>query len=174
MLPKVSKTTSADRRSPFLTHGSVVNVAVAAFAASDGVAIERNLFPEALSVAEEETKNSLCTKLAGDENQEPEKTQPPHDRGQRESSLPQSAFNTFGVGGRDADAASSFVSSSDEEKESASRARVLQRRGRARVRETGQDCRKHARGSQTSECIVSKIRDAQDPGVVCNIRPRIL
>ena len=41
----------------------------------------------------------------------------------------------FGRGGREADGASSFVSSSDEEKESAGRARVLQRRGRARVRE---------------------------------------
>ena len=101
-----------------------------AFAASDGVAIERNLFPEAL-----DTSNSLCAKLAGDENQEPEKTQPPHDRGQRESSPPQSSFNASGQGRRDADGASNFVSSSDEEKESAGRARVLQRRGRARVRE---------------------------------------
>ena len=38
------------------------------FAASDGVAIERNLFPEALSAVAEETQQSLCTKLAGDEN----------------------------------------------------------------------------------------------------------
>ena len=106
-----------------------------AFAASDGVAIERNLFPEVLSAAAEDTSNSLCTKLAGDENQEPEKTQPPHDRGQRESSPPQSSFNASGPGRRDADGASNFVSSSDEEKESAGRARVLQRRGRARVRE---------------------------------------
>ena len=56
--------------------------------ASDGVAIERNLFPEALSAIAEETENSLCTKLAGDENQGPEKTQPPHDGGLRESSPP--------------------------------------------------------------------------------------
>ena len=51
-----------------------------AFEASDGIAIERNLFPEALSVIAEETENSLCTKFAGDENQ------PPHDGGLRESS----------------------------------------------------------------------------------------
>ena len=48
---------------------------------------------------------------------------------------PQSAFDAFGLGGREADEASSFVSSSDQDKESAGRARVLQRRGRARVRE---------------------------------------
>ena len=37
--------------------------------------------------------------------------------------------------GREADGASSFVSSGDEQKESAGLARVLQRRGHARVRE---------------------------------------
>ena len=51
-----------------------------ASAASDGVAIERNLLPEALSAVAEETENSLCTELA-DENQGPEKTQPAHDGG---------------------------------------------------------------------------------------------
>ena len=49
--------------------------------------------------------------------------------------LPQSAFDAFGLAGREAGGANSFVSSTDEEKESAGRARVLQRRGRARVRE---------------------------------------
>ena len=39
---------------------------------------------------------------------------------------------------------------------------------------TGQDGQKHARGNQTSKCIGNKIRDSPDPGVVCNIRPRIL
>ena len=49
---------------------------------------------------------------------------------------PQSAFDAFGLGGREANGASSFVSSSDEERKSAGHARVLQRRGRAaRVRE---------------------------------------
>ena len=57
-----------------------------AFEAFDGIAIERSLFPEALNAVAQETENSLCTKFAGDENQGPEKTQPPHDRGLRESS----------------------------------------------------------------------------------------
>ena len=56
------------------------------FAASDGVAIERDLFPKAFSAVAEETENSLCTKLARDENEGLEKTRPPHDRGLRESS----------------------------------------------------------------------------------------
>ena len=44
-----------------------------ALAASDGVAIERSLFPDALSAVAEETEDTLCTKLAGDENQGSEK-----------------------------------------------------------------------------------------------------
>ena len=44
-----------------------------ALAASDGVAIERSLFPDALSAVAEETEDTLCTKLARDENQGSEK-----------------------------------------------------------------------------------------------------
>ena len=39
---------------------------------------------------------------------------------------------------------------------------------------TGKDGRKHASGSQTSKCLGNKIRDSQDPGGFCGIRPRIL
>ena len=69
-----------------------------AFAASDGVAIEQHLFSEALSAEAEEMENSLCAELAGDENQGPEMTQPPHDRGLRESS-PSTALSTHSAKG---------------------------------------------------------------------------
>ena len=72
--------------------------------------------------------------LAGDENQGPEKTQPPHGGGLRESSLPTKRLRRIRPR-RTRGRASSFVSSSDEERKSAGRARVLQRRGRARVRQ---------------------------------------
>ena len=72
----------------------------------------------------EETEDSSCTKLAGDEKQGPEKDQPPHDRGPRQPSPPQSAFDAIGLRGGEADGASSFVSSSEEEKESAGRRRL--------------------------------------------------
>ena len=57
-------------------------------AASDGVAIDRDLFPETLSAVAEETEDPLRTKFAGDETQGSEKAQPPHDRGLRKSSSP--------------------------------------------------------------------------------------
>ena len=78
-----------------------------------------------------------CTKLAGDENQGPEQTQPPHDDERTTGFKPlhkaPSTHSALGDARRTERAV--FVSSSDEEKESAGRARVLQRRGRARVRE---------------------------------------
>ena len=40
--------------------------------------------------------------------------------------------------------------------------------------QTGKDGRKHASGSETSECLGNKIRDSQDPGGICGMRPRIL
>ena len=106
-----------------------------AFAALDGVAIERDVFPEALSAVAEETENALCTKLARGENQGPEKNNFLTIEDYENQAIPQSAFDAFGLGGREADGASSFASSSEEEKESAGRARVLQRRGRVRARE---------------------------------------
>ena len=144
--------------------------ALKAFAASDGVAIDRNLFPEALSAVAEETGELL----ARDENQVPEKTQLLHDRGLRESSLSTKRLRRIRPRGREANGASSFVSSSDEERKSAGHVRVLQRRGTCSSARSGKDGRKHAGGSQTSRCTGNKIRDSQDPGVACNIRPRIL
>ena len=58
-----------------------------ALATSDGVAIDRDLFPELLSAVAEETEDSLCTKLPRDETQGTEKAQLPHER------PPQSAFD---------------------------------------------------------------------------------
>ena len=145
-----------------------------AFAASDGVAIERNLFPETLSAVAEETENSLCTKLAGDENQGPGKTQPRHDRGLRESSPSTKRLRRIRPRGTRGGRNQQF--------------REQQRRGE-RIRgarwclaatrtclgaRTGKDGRKYARGNQTSKCIGDKIRDSQGPGIVCNIRSRLL
>ena len=48
---------------------------------------------------------------------------------------PQRTYDAFGIGGYEADRDSVFVSSSDEKKATAGRARVLQQRGRARMRE---------------------------------------
>ena len=127
-----------DCRSGYLTHGSVVNLAVANTKRSghltESLSSETS-FPKP-SVPWQKKQRTLRapswleTRAKGPrrpnlltiddfENQAP----------------PQSAFDAFGLGRREADGASSFVSSSDEEKESTGRARVLQRRGRARVRE---------------------------------------
>ena len=73
-------------------------------------------------------------------------------------------------GRREADGTSSFVNSSDEE-ESHSSFRQTQTCWCAR---TGKDGRNHTSGSQTSKWFGNKIRDSQDPGYVCGIRPRIL
>ena len=123
-----------DRRSRNLTHASVENLAVARSKSSRHLTespSSENLVPEALSAVAEETENcwletrTKCPKrpnllkIEDFENQ----------------ASPQSAFDAFGLGGRESNGASSFVSSSDEERKSAGRARVLQRRGRARVRE---------------------------------------
>ena len=124
-------------------HGSVVSLAVADTKRS------RHL-TEPLS-SETSFPKPSGTKLSGDENQGPEKTQPPHDRGLRESSPSTKRLRRIRPGGRKADGASSFTSSSDEEKESAGRARVLQRRGWR----TGKDCWKHARGSRMSKYATS-------------------
>ena len=86
---------------------------------------------------------------------------------------PQSAFVALGPGRREPDGASSFVSSSDDDRIRWSCSCLAATRTCSCAR-TGKDDRKHARGSQTPERIGDKIRDSQDPGVVCNIRPRIL
>ena len=65
-----------------------------ALAATDGVAINLHLLPETLSAVAEETEDSLCIELAGDETQGPEKAQPPRDGGLRESSLPAPSYPT--------------------------------------------------------------------------------
>ena len=112
-----------DRRSWCLTHGSVVNLAVASTKRSRHLTeqprpLSRNplcrgrrdggLFVETRPMGPK--RPNLLT-IEDDENQ----------------ASPPSAFDAFGLRGREADGSSSFVSSSDEEKESAGRARALQR-----------------------------------------------
>ena len=83
-----------------------------AFAAPDGDAINRDLFPETLSAVAEETERTLCapswleTKPHGSE-----KGQPPQDEDYENQALPHSAFDAFGVGRREADGGRSIVSS---------------------------------------------------------------
>ena len=86
----------------------------------------------------------------------PERIQPPHDRG------------------RKADGRSNFVSNSDEEKESGGRARVLQRRGRARVRELVIMAESIPVEAKRLSALETKSVTSQDPGGICGIRPRIL
>ena len=77
----------------------------------------------------------------------------------------QTEFDAFSLRGRDAGGASSFVSSSVEEKESASRGRVLQRRGRARVREVEKMPRSMPAEARRPRALETKF-------VTRNIRPR--
>ena len=103
-----------------------------AFAASDGVAIERTK----PSVPRQKRRRTLCApSWPGTRNKGPKRPNLLTIEHNENQAPPQSAFDAFGQRGREADGASSFVSGSDEEKESAGRVRVLQGRGRARVRE---------------------------------------
>ena len=68
------------------------------------------------------TEDSLRFELGSDEDGRSEKIHPPHDR--KQQAPPQSAFDAFGLGGREADGSSSYVSSIDEEKATEGRARV--------------------------------------------------
>ena len=141
MLPRVSWTTSVrmtDRRSQYLTHGPVVNLAVANTKCSrhltESLSSETS-FPTP-SVPWQKRLRSLCApSWLETRTKVPKRPNLITIEVFENEAPPQSAFGAFGLGGREGDRASSFVSSSDEEKESAGRARVLQRCGRARVRE---------------------------------------
>ena len=144
--------------------------ALKAFAASDGVAIERNLFPEALSAVAEETENCWPeTRTKG-----PKRPNFFTIEDYENQASPQSAFDAFGPGGREANGASSFVSSSDEERKSAGHVRVLQRRGRARVRELVKMAESMPEEAKRLGALETKSVTRKDPGLARNIRPRIL
>ena len=134
--------------------------ALKAFAASDGVVIER----KPLSRSPQCRGRRDGELLAGDENQGPEKTQLLHDRGLRESSLPTKRLRRIRPWGREANGASSFVSSSDEERKSAGRARVLQRRGRARVRELVKMAESMPEEAKRLSALRTKSVTRKDPG----------
>ena len=144
--------------------------ALKAFAASDGVAIERNLFPEALSAVAEETENCwLETRTKGPKRpnfltiEDYENQASPTKRLRR--------IRPWGTRGERGQQFREQQRRGEEIRGSRSCLAATRTCSSAR---TGKDGRKHARGSQTSKCTANKIRDSQDPGVARNIRPRIL
>ena len=64
---------------------------------------------------------------------------------------------------------SSAANNSDEEVPTTGRAGILQRRGRARVREMTENTR-----GQASECLAAEIRGSPDAGSVCHVHARVL
>ena len=100
--------------------------------ASDAVAIDRGFFPEALSAVEEESEVSA---RGSDKAERSGTIQPLHD-GDNEKLAPlQSSFDAFALGVARRTGKAVPSAGSDEEKPTTGRARVLQRRGRALVRE---------------------------------------
>ena len=120
---------------PYLTHGSVVNLAFAN--AKRSLHLTESLLNETSfrkpSVPWQKKQRILCAPCGWRREPRPKRLLTIEDH--ETQAPPQSACEACGTGRREADGASSFVSSSDEEKESPGRARVLQRRGRAQVRE---------------------------------------
>ena len=78
-----------ERRSRYLTHGSVVSLAVASTKRSRHLTKSlstKTSFPRPSVLWQERRRTLFCTTLARDETQGSEKAQPPHDKGLRESS----------------------------------------------------------------------------------------
>ena len=103
----------------------------------------------------EETQEKLRLELGGDRIERSGGSQPPHDGG--------NVFAPCGRGDREAGEDSSATSSSDEEMPTTRRARILQRRGRARERELSKNKNESVPAeARTSECPGAEIRDPQD------------
>ena len=83
---------------------------------------------DGLSAVSEETEDTLRLEVRGDKAEKSGGIQPSL------RAPPQSAFDVCGAGDRELDGDSSAASSSDEETPITGRARILQRRGCARVR----------------------------------------
>ena len=122
---------------PYLTHGSVVNLAFANAKRSLHLTeslLSETSFPKP-SVPWQKKQRIFCAPCGRRREPRPKRPDLLTTEDFETQAPPQSACEPCVIGRREADGASSFVSSSDEEKESAGCARVLQRRGRAQVRE---------------------------------------